>query len=218
MDINVGLPGHPNSVRRLAWACRIPGVAVLAAVVTMMVACGARDDASLNVVRLELSSGSVDGALVALDDVERRESDLVDTIRTILTMPASGWVPQLGGVLDELRDADAAVRDLSRRALAEELDDRSMERMRALDGERNFATEQLAAKVAAADPSTLTSISDEAVQVALLARKCQPERTLAAAGTILDKLGSAAYDPLIAALDHVDPILRGNESSARTAS
>ncbi|MDP6581488.1 MAG: HEAT repeat domain-containing protein [Dehalococcoidia bacterium] len=190
--------------RPLTW-CWLLLAALLA---FLSVACGAREDISLNVVRHELSRGDLERAGAALLSAKRHDADLIETIRGLLSISQANWRSRTQEAAEALHATDAVVRELSVRDLAGELDDRSFERMMALVGQRDFAVERLVAALADRSAAALESVTADATYVALLARKCLPVSARKAADAVLEKLGNAAFEPLVASLSAEDESIR----------
>lgn len=195
-------------------ACRPPraqgywvGV-FLAASTALLASCGASDDTTINHVRKQLASGAGNGVEALLQEGSWYTDALASSVASAVRLPDSAWPNGFRDVLDELLKTDAAILKLEDEARTEDVDDRSLRRMRALNDARDLAAEGVVEWLSRQDPSKLAADADVVVAAALLAYKSPDAATRAHVREILDPLGPAAYDALVGALGAEDPAVR----------
>ncbi|MDA1193223.1 MAG: hypothetical protein O3A46_16225, partial [Candidatus Poribacteria bacterium] len=170
--------------------------------------CGNQEDATLNLVRVELKNGNTAAAIQLMDQAKRHPDDLVDVTKRALGISDSNWQSELSAILADAKKSDASARLLEERAQTEGLDNRSARRMRAIVAERDLAFERLAAFLNTKDAAALSGSAADVVDATLLANKALEPTTQRTARSIIQKLGSAAFDPLNAALSSDDAAIR----------
>ncbi|MBT3270575.1 HEAT repeat domain-containing protein [Candidatus Poribacteria bacterium] len=183
--------------------------AFLAVLTTLLGACGTSDDTTINEIRKRLANGgAATGVESLLNEGSWYSRELASSIATAVRMPDSAWPTGFRSVLGELVKADASIRGLEEQARTEDLDDRSLRRMRALNDARDLAAEGIIEWLSRQDPTKLASEIDAVVDAALLAHKSPDPATRAHVADIVEALGADAYDALVAALSHEGPAMR----------
>ncbi len=180
----------------------------LAASTAFLGACGTSDDTTINEVRKRLATGSSDGVEALLKQGSWYTDALASSVATAVEMPDSAWPAGLRGVLNDLTKADADILALEAQARDEDVDDRSLRRIRALNDARDLAAEGIAEWLSHQDAGKLSTETDTVVEAALLAHKSQDPATRAHVAAIVESLGANAYDALVAALEHEGPAIR----------
>lgn len=181
----------------------------LAVSATLFAACGASDDTTINQIRKQLANGNGgNGVEALLQEGPWYTDEFAASVASAVHLPDSAWPSGLRTVVDELIKTDTAILLLEAQAISEDLDDRSLRRMRALNDARDLAAEGVVEWLSRQDSAKLAADADLVVSAALLAYKSPDASTRSRVRDILGPLAAGAYDALIAGLGNEDPAVR----------